>query len=52
MQNFPVEKFKKVKTPFYYYDVELLKSTAKFVIAEAAKYDFQVHYALKANSNH
>ncbi|MDR1348160.1 MAG: diaminopimelate decarboxylase [Prevotellaceae bacterium] len=46
------EKFKQIQTPFYFYDVELLKKTAQAVITEAGKYGYKIHYALKANSNH
>lgn len=50
--NFPVEYFKSLETPFYYYDVELLCETLDAVRREAAKYDnFHVHYAIKANYN-
>ncbi|MDR3287487.1 MAG: diaminopimelate decarboxylase [Prevotellaceae bacterium] len=45
------EKFKKIQTPFYFYDIELLKKTAQTAIAEAEKYGYKIHYALKANSN-
>lgn len=49
---FPIEKFKDIRTPFYYYDVELLKRTLDAIKEEAAKYDnFHVHYAVKANAN-
>lgn len=37
------------ETPFYYYDLNLLKSTLDFAKSEANKYDFELHYALKAN---
>lgn len=50
--NFPIEKFKPLATPFYYYDVELLKKTAEALKSEADKYGYVVHYALKANPNH
>ncbi|MBR5477490.1 MAG: diaminopimelate decarboxylase [Bacteroidaceae bacterium] len=50
--NFPVEYFRGVDTPFYYYDVELLENTIATVKAEAARYgNFDVHYAIKANFN-
>lgn len=43
--------FHSVKTPFYYYDMDLLRRT----LAEYAKYlrlyGFQGHYAIKANSD-
>ena len=50
--QFPVEKFKDIKTPFYYYDVELLQKTLDVVKMETEKYpNFYVHYAIKANAN-
>ena len=50
--NFPVDYFRGVDTPFYYYDVELLEKTIATVKAEAARYgNFDVHYAIKANFN-
>lgn len=49
---FPIEKFKNISTPFYYYDVELLKQTLDAIKEETAKYSsFHVHYAIKANAN-
>lgn len=50
--KFPVEKFRGLDTPFYYYDVELLEKTLAAVRDEAARYgNFHVHYAIKANYN-
>jgi diaminopimelate decarboxylase len=49
--NFPIDKFKGLQTPFYYYDIELLKETLDIVKEESGKYDFDVHYAIKANAN-
>ena len=51
MTNFPTEKFKELKTPFYYYDMSLLEDTLSLVKKESEKYDFHVHYAIKANAN-
>lgn len=49
---FPIEKFNGVKTPFYYYDTDLLRRTLKTINEEAGKYEnFHVHYAVKANAN-
>lgn len=50
--NFPVERFSSMRTPFYYYDLKLLRDTLS-VIAEQMKIypDFHVHYAVKANFN-
>lgn len=49
--NFPLEKFAQYETPFYYYDMKLLNETLTLVQQEAAKYDFNIHYALKSNTN-
>ena len=49
--NFPVDKLKGIETPFYYYDIELLKKTLKIVKDETKKYGFIQHYAVKANAN-
>lgn len=50
--TFPVEKFKEIQTPFYYYDTELLRTTLDTIKRESGKYNnFCVHYAVKANAN-
>lgn len=50
--NFPIEKFKNIETPFYYYDKDLLESTLDAIKGEIEKYpSFEVHYAVKANAN-
>jgi len=46
-----IEEFKTIPTPFYYYDLNLLEATLNDLSKEAGAYDFDVHYALKANSN-
>lgn len=46
-----IQEFNKKETPFYYYDLELLKNTLNAAKQEADKYSFHVHYALKANFN-
>lgn len=49
---FPIEKFRELRTPFYYYDTQLLRQTLACVNQEAARYGrFDVHYAMKANVN-
>lgn len=45
------ESWQHEPTPFYLYDLELLRQTLQSAQQEANKYNFQVHYALKANSN-
>lgn len=50
--NFPVDKFKGIETPFYYYDTDLLRSTLAEIRKEAGKHEnYVVHYAVKANAN-
>ncbi|MGL4331533.1 MAG: diaminopimelate decarboxylase, partial [Bacteroidales bacterium] len=49
--SFPVEKFSEIRTPFYFYDTDLLRKTLEIVKTESDKYNFHVHYAIKANSN-
>ncbi|QJX48013.1 diaminopimelate decarboxylase [Hymenobacter taeanensis] len=44
-------EFKSQPTPFYYYDLALLDQTLAALTAAARPGNFQVHYALKANSN-
>lgn len=49
--TFPVEKFMKLDTPFYYYDMELLRATLETIKKETKNKPFHIHYALKANAN-
>ena len=49
--TFPVAKLAQLETPYYYYDTEVLHRTLQTVTSEAGKYNFHVHYALKANAN-
>jgi diaminopimelate decarboxylase len=54
MQSFKekyLQKINQSKTPFYFYDLDLLKQTLELVKAESEKYHFHVHYAFKANAN-
>ncbi|MGQ1945976.1 diaminopimelate decarboxylase [Geofilum sp. OHC36d9] len=50
-QSFPIEKLQKIKTPFYFYDMDLLEKTLMKVKHNADKYKYVVHYAIKANAN-
>ena len=50
--QFPTAKFQNLRTPFYYYDTELLRDTLRAINQEAQKHEgFCVHYAVKANAN-
>lgn len=46
-----IKEFQNQETPFYYYDLGLLEKTITTAKSEADKYNFHVHYALKANFN-
>lgn len=49
---FPVTQFKELRTPFYYYDLDLLRHTLDTINREASRHEgFHVHYAVKANAN-
>ena len=51
-EQFPINKFRTVETPFYYYNANLLRETLDCIKVESGKYDkFCVHYAVKANAN-
>ncbi|MFR9619842.1 MAG: diaminopimelate decarboxylase, partial [Rikenellaceae bacterium] len=43
------EKLKGLDTPFYLYDIALLRQTLESVVYESKKYGYHVHYAIKAN---
>lgn len=44
-----LDRFERLETPFYYYDLALLDKTLKTCKSAADKYGFHVHYAFKAN---
>lgn len=44
-------KFRSLKTPFYYYDLDLLQRTLDQVKEHGLSKGYHVHYALKANFN-
>lgn len=49
--SFPMELLKSVRTPFYYYDTQLLDQTLD-ILRDLSNYPgFRVHYAIKANAN-
>ncbi|KAB2822880.1 MAG: diaminopimelate decarboxylase [Paludibacter sp.] len=49
--NYPVDQFAELRTPFYYYDLEVLRATLQEIIKQTSGDPFEVHYALKANVN-
>ncbi len=42
-------KLHSFETPFYLYDIALLRQTLESVVYESNKYGYKVHYAIKAN---
>ena len=48
---FPLDTFRHYDTPFYYYDMELLKATLHEMQSHIKGLPFHVHYAVKANAN-
>lgn len=47
----PTELLRKVDTPFYYYNTELLRNTLSALQECIANLPYEVHYAIKANAN-
>ena len=46
-----IQKFRSLKTPFYYYDMGLLQETLDEVKTHGLSKGYHVHYAIKANFN-
>lgn len=46
-----IQKFKELETPFFYYNIDRLKSTLEKIKQASDKFGFVVHYAMKANAN-
>lgn len=49
--NYPVNKFSNILTPFYYYDLDVLRASLAEIKKQIEEQPFVVHYALKANVN-
>ena len=49
---FPIEKFKDIETPFYFYDKKVLSDTLQAINGELSQHEgYHLHYAMKANAN-
>ena len=46
-----INRFQQLETPFYYYDLDVLRQTLAACRTASSKYGFHVHYAMKANFN-
>ena len=44
-------QLKEIETPFYLYEINLLRQTLESVVYESNKYNYKVHYAIKANND-
>jgi diaminopimelate decarboxylase len=51
ISDYTIEKFREIDTPFYFYDLNILRSALDTVSKESLHSGFRVHYALKANAN-
>ncbi len=49
--TFPTLQFEAFETPFYYYDMTLLRETLNTIQRETVGKPFHIHYAIKANAN-
>lgn len=44
---FPIDKFRELRTPFYYYDTKVLRDTLDAVNKEVARYERFVCYNIR-----
>lgn len=51
MTQFPIEEFNAHRTPFYFYDIDLLRQTLNTINTHSNYERYHVHYAIKANVN-
>ena len=49
--NAAIKAFSQIETPFYYYDMDLLRSTLHECAKQAGRYGYKIHYAIKANDD-
>ena len=46
-----INAFKRLETPFYFYDLDILDQTLRTYTKNLIKYGYKAHYAMKANAN-
>ena len=50
--TFPIQRFNRLDTPFYYYDLGILRDTLHAIQSQTSKHpNYHVHFAIKANAN-
>lgn len=45
-----LDYFRSIETPFYFYDMDLLRETLNMYVSYIKKFKYHAHYALKANA--
>ncbi len=45
-----IERFEKIATPFYFYDMDLFRRTVDYAVELAGQHGIRMHYAIKANT--
>ncbi len=50
LDNNTIDRFEKIATPFYYYDMDLFRKTVDHAAELAEHHDIRIHYAIKANT--
>jgi diaminopimelate decarboxylase len=51
VSNRMITELEHIETPFYHYNIDLLTETLKMIKLQSEKFNYRVHYALKANNN-
>ena len=46
-----IQAFQQIHTPFYFYDLDLLRATLKEYTSHTSKHGYNAHFALKANAD-
>lgn len=49
--TFPIDKFDGLRTPFYYYDCDVIRKTVEELRRWSQQPNYHIHYAVKANAN-
>ncbi|HPH72979.1 MAG TPA: diaminopimelate decarboxylase, partial [Paludibacteraceae bacterium] len=49
--TFPIDKFDGLRTPFYYYDCDVIHKTVEELRRWSQQPNYHIHYAVKANAN-
>ena len=51
MQELDIDKLRKYKTPYYYYDTLLLEKTINTCLSVANQNNIKIHFSIKSNFN-